>query len=91
MQIEPFSCPNPLGATGLLLLGTYLESLELENTTGMSVGVVCSREDPEVMGFVLCSHGRIISALAYDDCVEDIWSLVDALHCYFESVEPGQA
>lgn len=62
--------------------------MQLSDETGFVVRIV--KEGDYIEGFALFNGDSLISALPFDDAIEDMWSLFDAMHAYFETVDAGE-
>ena len=89
MNIVPFSSPDLRDSRSLF--SAYLDALKVSLETEYTVRLVVDPYSEQISGLALCSDDGPVSALALEDCVDDVWSLFDAMHFYFEMVTPGEA
>ena len=89
MDVIPFIPPD--AAENRPLFSAYLDAIKVSLETGYIIRVVTEKDSDEVAGFALFHGPGLISALSFQDSVEDVWSLFDAMHFYFEMVEDGEA
>ena len=89
MHIVPFSSPDLRDSR--TLFSAYLDALKVSLETDYTVRLVVDPDSEQVSGLALCSDSGPVSALALEDCVDDVWNLFDAMHFYFEMVIPGDA
>ena len=90
MRIRRFECPAGSTPIAKRLRELWIKAMNMSEETGCMVRVVVD-EDEAVCGFALFSDELLISALAIEDCVHDLWNLFDAMHAYLESIDPGEA
>ena len=90
MRIVRFDCPTGTTPIAQCIRKLWVKAMNMSEETGFWVRAVVD-EDETVCGFALFSDHSLISALALEDCIEDLWSLFDAMHAYIETVEPAQA
>ena len=90
MRIEKFHCPAGTEQSDCRLRDAWVKAMVMSDETGFVVRVVIAESD-EVQGFALFCESSLVVALALEDAIDDLWCLFDAMHAYFEIVEPGEA